>query len=234
MATTPRQITNILPTIAPRLPSATTQYEQQFQDQYSNVLRLYFNGIDTTFGGLLGNTNTGQGTHPGMAYLAAPYAAIQRTTDKTFTANTATQITFDTNDYINDCTNDGTDGIVVNNAGIYNYQFSVQFANTDSQLHTAYVWLRVNNVDVAGTGSKFDVPSKHGSSDGYLIAACNFYVELQAGDYVSMYAAVSQAYVPATTAGIYMEAYAAQTVPFAMPSIPSVVATLSFVSRLPA
>lgn len=234
MATVPKQVTNILPTIAPRLPTATTQYTQQYQDQFTNILRIYFNGIDTTFGGLLGNTNTGQGIHPGGAYLAFPYAAVQRTTDKTFTANTATQITFNQNDFLNDCTNDGTDGIVVNTSGIYNYQFSVQFANTDTQIQTAYVWLRKNGVDIAGTGSKWDITSSHGGSDGYVIAAANFYVSLNAGDSVSMYAAVTKAYVPTVSTGIYMEAYAAQTSPFAMPSIPSVVATLSFVSRLPA
>ena len=107
------------------------------------------------------------------------------------------------------------------------YQFSAQWANPDTQIHTTYIWLRVNGTDVAGTGSKFDVPSKHGTSDGYLIAAANFYVQLQAGDHVEMWAA-------ADSTSPYMEAYAAQTSPFAMPSIPSVVATLSFVSRLPA
>ena len=164
-----------------------------------------------------------------------PYAAVQRTTDKIFTSNTATEVTFNKNDFLSDCTNPGTNGITVNTAGIYNYQFSIQFANTDTQIHTAYVWLRVNNVDVPGTGSKWDITSKHGSSDGYVVAAANFYVQLQAGDYVSLYAAVDQAYNSGlATAGIYMEAYAAQTSPFAMPSIPSVVATLSFVSRLPA
>ena len=91
--------------------------------------------------------------------------------------------------------------------------------------HTAWIWLRVNGVDVPGTGSKFDVPPKHGSSDGYLIAACNFYVELQATDTVEMWAAVENT-------SVYMEAYAAQVSPFAMPAIPSVVATLSFVSNL--
>ena len=104
-------------------------------------------------------------------------------------------------------------------------QFSAQFANTAAATHTAWIWLRVNGVDVPGTGSKFDVPPKHGSSDGYLIAACNFYVELQANDTVEMWAAVENT-------SVYMEAYAAQTVPFAMPSVPSVVATLSFVSNL--
>ena len=133
---------------------------------------------------------------------------------------------FNINDYLNGCTNDGTDGIHVEQSGVYNYQFSVQFANTDAGVQTTYVWLRVNGVDVPGTGSKFDVPSKHAGSDGYLIAACNFYVELNAGDAVSMYAAVANT-------SVYMEAYTAQTSPFAMPSIPSVVATLSFVSSVP-
>ena len=201
----------------PNLPLAPQQYGSQYQEQLNNVLRLYFNQISNVEGALLAPR--------GAKYLNAPYAAIQRTTDKTFTANTVTQITFDQNDYINGCTNDGTDGIVVEQSGIYNYQFSVQWKNTDSQEHDAWVWLRVNNVDVAGTGSQFTVPSKHGTVDGALIAAANFFVELQADQYVSMYAAVSNT-------AVTMDAAAAQTSPFAMPAIPSVVATLSFVSCL--
>lgn len=230
---TNRYITNIIPPVAPRLPAATVEWDHRFMEQYSNILRLYFNGVDTTFSGILGSPANGSGLHPGGGYLNFPYAAIQRTTDKTFTANTAAQITFDQTDYINDCVNDGTDGIKVNNAGVYNYQFSVQFANTDSQIHAAWIWLRVNGVDVPGTGSRWDITAKHGSSDGYVLAAANFYVELNAGDTVEMWAAVDQAYVPATTNGVYMEAYPAATSPFPRPSIPSVVATLSFVSSIP-
>ena len=202
----------------PALPNGPErEYSRQYQDTLNKVLRLYFNQLNGAWDALLGPT--------GAQYLGAPYAAVQRTTDKTFTANTATQITFNQNDFLNGCANDGTDGIVVAQAGVYNYQFSVQFANTDSQAHNAWVWLRKNGVDVAGTGSKWDVPAKHGSSDGYVIAAANFFVQLDAGDSVSMYAAV------ASTAA-YMEAYAVQTSPFHMPSVPSVVATLSFVSRV--
>ena len=156
------------------MPAATTEYKQQYQDQFTNILRLYFNGIDTTFGGLLGNANTTLGTHPGGGYLAFPYAAIQRTTDKTFTVNTATQITFNQSDYLNKCTNSGTDGIAVEFNGLYNYQFSIQFRNSDSQIHSAWVWLRVNGADVAGTGSKFDVTGSHGGIDGFIIGAANF------------------------------------------------------------
>lgn len=230
---TSRFITNLIPTVAPRLPAAPVEYDARFIEQYSNILRLYFNGVDTAFGGLLGSPANNSGLRPGGSYLNFPYAAIQRTTDKIFTANTATQITFDTTDYINDCVNDGTDGIKVNATGIYNYQFSVQFSNTDSQIHAAWVWLRVNNVDLPGTASRWDITAKHGSSDGYVIAAANFYVKLNAGDTAEMWSAVNQAYVPAVSQGVYMEAYPVQTSPFPMPSIPSVVATLSFVSSVP-
>lgn len=200
---------------SPNLPLAPDTWDRRYQDQFANVLRLYFNQLSSN---LLDLT-----TQLGGYHLSFPHAAVQRTTDKTFTANTATLVTFDTNDNLNGVSNPGTDGLIVEKTGIYNYQFSIQFANPDTQIHTAYVWLRINGVDVPGTASKFDVPAKHGSSDGYLIGACNFYVTLKGGDYVSLYAAVNNT-------ALYFEAYPAQTVPFPMPSIPSAVATLSFVS----
>lgn len=204
--------------VAPSLPNSPLQYDHRPFDKFNNVLRLYFNQIDATVGSLIGGT--------GGSYLSYPYAAVQRTTDKTFTANTATQITFDQNDYLNGCANDGTDGIAVEYPGIYNYQFSVQLKNTDTQIHSAWIWLRVNGVDVAGTGSKFDVISSHGGTPGYVIAACNFYVQLEPDDTVEMWAAV-------TDVAVTFEAEAAQTSPFAMPAIPSVVATLTYVSTPP-
>lgn len=215
MATTAR---NQLQTVAPpRLPAAPVEYSQRYGDDLTNILRLYFNQLSGGLAALL--------APEGGKYINNVYAAIQRTTDKSFTANTATQITFDQTDYINGATNDGTDGIAVNQAGIYNYQFSVQLKNTDSQIHSAWIWLRVNNVDVVGTGSKFDVISSHGGTPGFVIAAANFYVELQAGDTVEMWAASSNT-------AITFDATAAQTSPFAMPAIPSVVATLTFVSSI--
>lgn len=200
----------------PALPNATEAYERPYQDQYSKVLRLYFNQLNAGLITLVGPR--------GGRYINSPYAAIQRTTNKTFTANTATQITFDQNDFLNGCTNDSTDGVSVEQPGIYNYQFSVQLKNTDTQIHSAWIWLRINNVDVSGTASKFDVVSSHGGTPGYVIAACNFFVQLDTNDTIEMWAAVSNA-------NASFEAAAAQTSPFVMPAIPSVVATLSFVSE---
>jgi hypothetical protein len=224
---TSKNITRLVTPVAPRLLGAPVEYEPRYFEQYSNALRLYFNGVDTTFSALLGSPKTGTVLHPGGSYLNFPYAAVQRTTDKTFAVNTATLITFDETDFLNDCRNDTTNGLYVNNAGIYNYQFSVQWRNTDSQDHDAWIWLRQNGADIAGTGSQVTVPSKHGSVDGHLIVAANFFVQLDADDYVEMWAAVDNI-------AVSMEQYPAQTTPFPRPAIPSAVATLSFVSSIPA
>jgi len=187
------------------------------------VQRLFYNRLTQSYNSLISPPLPG--VPPGGSNLYFPYAAIQRTTDKTFTANTATEITFDENDFLSACTNDGTNGIGVEVSGLYNYQFSVQWRNTSSQIHDAWIWLRINSTDVAGTGSQFSIVSRHGGVDGHAIAAANFYVQLTAGDFVKMFAAVNDT-------ALAMEAYPVQTSPFAMPSIPSVVATLSFVSAV--
>lgn len=202
--------------VPPNLALAPDAYERSYNDQLNNILRLYFNRLNENVNAVVGDL--------GGRYLNFPHAAIQRTTDKTFTINTPTQITFDLNDFLNGCSNDGTDGISVDYSGIYNYQFSVQLRNSDTQIHSAWIWLRKNNVDIVGTGSKFDVPDKHGGIDGYTIAACNFYVQLEAGDTIEMWAAVDNV-------AITFDAEVTQTTPFAMPAIPSVVATLTFVSE---
>lgn len=210
-------MTKLIPPKAPNLPLSPGIPDGRYMEQLTNAQRLYYNQLDTTNAALLGIR--------GGKWLEFPYAAVQRTTDKTFTANTATQITFDENDFLSGCANDGTDGIAVEQAGIYNYQFSTQFKNTDTQIHSAWIWLRINGVDVTGTGSKFDVIASHGGTPGFVIGAANFYVELQVNDTVEMWAAVDNI-------AVTFDATAAQTSPFAMPSIPSVVATLSFVSNL--
>ena len=76
-----------------------------------------------------------------------------------------------------------------------------------------------------GTGSKFDVISSHGGTPGFVIAACNFYLQVRAEDTVEMWAAVNDT-------AVTFDATGASSSPFVMPAIPSVVATLSFVSTI--
>jgi hypothetical protein len=41
-------LTNIRNIVAPNLPVAPVSYEQRYQDQFSNVLRLYFSQVDNS------------------------------------------------------------------------------------------------------------------------------------------------------------------------------------------
>lgn len=207
----------------PALPYGQAVWNSQSQDQLNNIHRLFYNRLTRSYNSLISSPSLN--IAPGGSNLYFPYAAIQRTTDKIFTANTATEITFDTNDFLSACTNDGTNGIGVEVSGIYNYQFSVQWRNTSAQIHDAWIWLRKNSTNIVGTASQFSIVSSHGGVDGHAIASANFYVQLTAGDFVKMFAAVNNT-------ALAMEAYPVQTSPFAMPSIPSCVATLTFVSAV--
>jgi hypothetical protein len=42
---------------SPALPLASKEYQQQYQDQLNNILRLYFNQIQATLGQLAATTN---------------------------------------------------------------------------------------------------------------------------------------------------------------------------------
>lgn len=109
--------------------------------------------------------------------------------------------------------------------GTYNIQFSLQFTNTDTQIHDVDVWFRQNDVDIADSNSQFSVPNKHGGVDGHLIAALNFFVDVQAGDVVEIMWHTDNS-------AVYIEAIPATTSPI-RPSTPSAIATVSFVSELP-
>lgn len=162
-----------------------------------------------------------------QGFVNPAYGAFSNTTDQLTTNNTATVTALNSTDASNS-TSLSTNKVTINQTGTYNVQFSLQFVNTDSQAHNTFVWLRKNGTDLVGTGSKYDVNSSHGSSDGYLIAVANFFVSITSGDYIELVWATSQARIisPAQQ-GVYLEAYTSSTSPFTMPSIPSAVLTVN-------
>lgn len=68
---TSKYIVNLIPTVAPRLPAATVEWDHRFMEQYSNILRLYFNQLDAAFRALLTSDNGG-------AFLSFPYGAFHQ------------------------------------------------------------------------------------------------------------------------------------------------------------
>lgn len=112
--------------------------------------------------------------------------------------------------------------IRVQESGVYNVQFSVQFVNADTNIHDIDVWMRKNGSDVADSNSKFSIPNKHGGVNGHLIGALNLFIELAPNDFFELMWHTSD-----TQATI--EYIAAQTGPV-RPATPSVIITVSYAS----
>ena len=203
----------------PNLPLGTDTYERRYQDQFTNILRLYFNQLQNALTEITGNA--------GGRYLAFPYGAFSSDADQTTTANTATLMTLNTTDFSNGVSIDGSK-ITVDFAGIYNLQFSTQFQNTDNQIQDISIWLKQNGVDIPGSTGFISIPARKSASAGeeaHEIIGWNYYLTMQARDYVQLYWST-------TLASVTIQAYPASTGPV-RPSTQSVVATLSFVSALP-
>jgi len=218
MAVASKQVNSLQQSVAPRLPVAPVEYDQRFIDEFIRILRLYFNQLD--------NINAGLLTQTGGAYLHTIYGSYFSSADQTFAViNTPQVVTFTNTQYSNGGFLTGTTQVGVNQSGLYLYNYSLQLANTDTNIHNVQIWLRQNGVDIASTGSKVDVPAHHSTVDGYINATGAFFVRMNAGDYLEL-VAVSD------STSVYMENYAAQTTPYIRPAIPSIAVTLSFVSSV--
>ena len=204
---------------APSLPLATKEYSQQYIDQLNNVLRLYFNRLDN----LLAQLQTSSG---GVG-IRLPYGAFQDSTDQVAASTTvAYPVTFNTTDFSNGVTVASNSRITVANAGIWNLQFSIQLTNTTNSTQDVDVWFRVNGTNVPASNSRFGLaPRKSPGDPFHLIMALNYFVSLNATDYVEIVWRT-------TDTGVYIEHYPVSASP-TRPAIPSAIATLSFVSALP-
>lgn len=204
----------------PDLPNPQDRYDRLTVAQTNGLLRTFFLRLSSSLTTLFGTR--------GGKFLNMPYGAFQDTTDQTATANTATVMTFNTTDFANGVSVVANSKLTVAQAGIYNLQFSAQFDNSDTQEHDVTIWLRQDasgaGTDIAGSAGLVGVPSSHGGFNGHLIVGWNYFVTLNANDFVEIWWST-----PNTA--VTIQAYAAGTSP-TRPSTASVVATLTFVSNL--
>jgi hypothetical protein len=104
--------------------------------------------------------------------------------------------------------------------GIYNLQFSAQLKNEDNAQHITTIWVKVNGTDVGSTSSQITVPARKSNNIyGYSIPAWNFFLDMNANDYVEIYWLVENTLVT-------MPALPASVSP-AYPAIPSVIVTIA-------
>jgi hypothetical protein len=215
----------IRPSKAPNLPNAPIQgYNANYFDQYSNVLRLYFNQIDNFGASLINGSGGGSVTFP--------YGAFSSSVTQTAASNTATALTFNTNDFINGFSIVSGSRITPDYPGLYNLQFSVQLQSLSIAPEDTYIWLKQYTAatstlaDIAGsTGVVGLLARKNPGDPSHDIKGWNYYVSMAAGDYLQIYWS--------TTNGtdVTIPYYAASASP-TKPATQSVVATMSFVSAI--
>ena len=194
-------------------------YERRHFNENYGALNNYFRKVTSVLGSLFGPK--------GGKFMNTPHGAFQDSTDQT-AANTTTAyaITFNTTDFSNGVTMASGSRITVADAGIWNLQFSIQFTNTTNASQDVDVWFRVNGTNAANSNSRFGFAPRKGASDPYhTIAAMNYFLSLNATDYVEIM------WRP-TDVGVSIEQYAAGTSP-TRPAVPSAIVTMSFVSNLP-
>jgi hypothetical protein len=194
-------------------------YERRHLNENYSSLNGYFRKLTTVLGSLFGPR--------GGKFMNNPYGAFQDSTDQT-AANTTTAyaVTFNTTDFANGVTMASGSRITVADAGIWNLQFSIQFTNTTNASQDVDVWFRVNGTNSANSNSRFGfAPRKAPGDPFHIIAAMNYFLTLNATDYVEIM------WRP-TDVGVTIEQYAAGSSP-TRPAVPSAIATVSFVSNLP-
>jgi len=206
---------------APSIPSLgypPEVYERRNFNENNSALNIFFRKLTTNLGSLFGPR--------GGKFMNNPHGAFQDSTDQV-AANTTTAypVTFNTTDFANGVTIASGSRITVADAGIWNLQFSIQFTNTTNSSQDVDVWFRVNGTNVANSNSRFGFAPRKSPGDPYhTIAAMNYFVSLNATNYVEIM------WRPTDT-GVSIEQYAAGTSP-TRPAVPSAIVTMSFVSNI--
>ena len=205
----------------PAVPNTGTpgpDYEQRYFSQTLSNLGSYFQRVTSIIAALFGPR--------GGKYINAPYGAFQDGTSQV-AANTTTAypVTFDTTDFSNGVTLSNSSRLNVSQPGIYNLQFSIQVKNTTNSSADVDFWFRKNGTDIAKSNSRFGISARKSSGDpSHVIVALNFFQNLAANDYMQIVWRTSDV-------AVTIETFAAGTSP-TRPAIPSVIATMSFVSNL--
>jgi len=193
---------NVVP---PNLPVAPFAYEQRFQDQLSNVLRLFFTRLTNKVNAPL------------------PHGSFYDTTTQTNpVADTVNLMklnsVYDSAGGTQYAVQKDADRVYITQTGVYNVQFSAQLDHTGGGNVDFYIWIRVNGKSVSNSASKVVVAGPNSE----IVAAWNWVLTLRANDYVEI------AWQSPDTTAILASAAASGNIP----EVPSVILTVTWVSAV--
>lgn len=224
MASNVTTVTTLVPSKAPNLPIAPVEYSQQYQDQFGNVLRLYFAQVDNDWTATLGPN--------GGRYFRFPHISAYDSSNQYALSNTVTTILWSTLATGSGFTLNANSSATCEISGVYKIDYSLQFANNDNAQHDADVWLKSNGTDVVESATRFSVLARKSAGvPSYVCGYSHVTFEVAAGDVISLVWAPAQgATANGSATGVWIQALPSANVPYVRPSIPSAIGTISFVS----
>ena len=215
----------VKPIAAPNLIAASNVYSQVREEQLMNELRLYFNRLN-------GNINTVSDVAGGSA-LSFPHIVAYSDADQYAGGDdTPTIVSFNNApDNVGFTFNaDGTANATYD--GTYKIEYRLQAVNTENVALDVVVWLQVNGEDVADSATKYTIPARKSAGVySYNILASFVSWETLENDKFALYWATEQAFESGVQDGIFLEATAAQTSPYAHPEIPSSYGVIQYIGR---
>ncbi len=156
-----------------------------------------------------------------MFARAKTYGAFQDNVTQTNAgATSANAMLLRTTDFASGVSIASNSRITISRTGVYNIQFSSQFSRAGGTgFSTVEIWLSKNGTNVPETNTQLNVPQ----SGGKAVAAWNFFVQANAGDYFELYWSSSDT-------SVEMWYGAAGTNP-TRPETPSVILTVQEISN---
>jgi len=146
------------------------------------------------------------------------YGSFSDTTNQTANlANTAYEVRFNTTDASKEHYIRNNTEIVSNTTGTFNYAFSMQITSSSSSLHNIYIWVRKNNTDIPNTATILSLSS----NKQFVVAAWNFFVDMNAGDHLHLMWAVDDTRI----------SIVAPAATLFCPAVPSVILTVNEISK---
>ena len=181
---------------------APVSYEQRYQDQYSNVVRLYLNQVSNAVN------------------APKPYGSFYSTVDQTNpVSNGVNKMTLNrTTDAFNVSIGAINSRVYVAEEAVYNIQFSAQLDKIGGGKATIYIWLVINGVSVPHSATKIVIA---GPNDE-VVPAWNFVTPLAENAYFEIAWSSSQTDV----------VIAEEPASGSIPEIPSVILTVTWVSNV--